>query len=67
MSDKSQMTWIKGGTALTSAFALLFLVRGKWRLARLAGGLAAAFLLKWRENRLAGEVGQILSQAGRKP
>lgn len=67
MADKAQMTWIKGGTAFSLGLSLLFMLRGKWRLARIAGGFAAAFAEKWRETRLARELERILSQAGRQP
>ncbi|GEM_PF-2183346 len=59
--------WIPVGTSFSAAAALLFMLRGRWRLARIAGGFAAAFALKWRDDRLSRELAHVLTQAGRTP
>ena len=67
MVDKAQKTWIQTGLLLSLGLALTFIFRGKWRLARIAGGFAAAFISKWRDKRMADKVHGLLSKAGGKP
>ena len=67
------MVWIKSGLAFSLGLAALFALRGRWPAARFAARLAAGFLEKWSELRLAARVRAHLEQveaagrAGRSP
>ena len=60
------MAWIRGGLVFSLGLLLLFLMRRTWGMDRLAAGFALAFVEKWRENRMAGELDLLLSRTGKR-
>ena len=65
MRESAQMNWIRGGAAVSLVLAGVLSLFRRWRLARIAAAVAAAFVEKWRENRLGATVGDLLSKSGR--
>jgi hypothetical protein len=66
MGKEPDLNWIRGGAALSLGAMLLLILFRRWRLARWAAGLAAAFVVEWRETHLGAKVRALLAQAGRK-
>jgi hypothetical protein len=58
----SQMTWIRGGAALSLGWLALALYRRRWRSARVGFAIAASFLEKWGELRLHEKVARLLEK-----
>jgi hypothetical protein len=65
MGENGQMNWIRGGAAVALALAGVFSLFRRWRLARIAAAICAAFIEKWRENHLGASVRDLLSKSGR--
>ena len=71
MPNEDRVTWKSGGTyatagaAVSLASAAVFALFRRRLLFRLSASFAAAFVEKWRENRLGAEVRGLLAKAGR--
>jgi hypothetical protein len=65
VAARSQLNWIRGGTFTALALAAVFALMRRWKTARLFAAFAAAFAEKWRDIRLARDVQELLSKAGR--
>ncbi len=65
MGGNVNMNWIRAGAAVCMALAGVLSLFRRWRLARIAAALAAAFIEKWRENHLGASVRDLLSKSGR--
>jgi hypothetical protein len=59
----AKMTWVEGGLALSAALLVISALRGKWPWMRLSARLAAGFLEKSGELRLARQVRDKLARA----
>jgi hypothetical protein len=62
---KSDAGMIRAGAALSLGAMLVLLLFRRWRLARWAAGMAAAFVEQWRENHLGANVRDLLAKSGR--
>jgi hypothetical protein len=62
---KSDARMIRAGAALSLGAMLVLLLFRRWRLARWAAGIAAAFVEQWRENHLGATVRDLLAKSGR--
>lgn len=65
MGKDPDLNWIRGGAALSLGAMLVLLLFRRWRLARWAAGLAAAFVEQWRETHLGARVRDLLAKSGR--
>jgi hypothetical protein len=65
MGENGKMNWIRAGAAVSLVLAGVFSLFRRWRLARIAAAVSAAFIEKWRENNLGASVRDLLSKSGR--
>lgn len=65
MDGNGKMNWVRAGAAVSIGLAGVFALFRRWRLARIAAAISAAFIEKWRENHLGAGVRDLLSKSGR--